>query len=177
MRRGFVGQSVTRLEDEPLVTGRGRFAADVNFPHQLHMHVVRSSRAHGKISAIDVTAASAHPGIAAVWTSDDIADIPPIDFREGRIAQFEAYRQPLLATAYVRYVGEPLAAIFAESAYAAEDAAELVHCVIEDLPVILAPDHAPGEFKPGFLTEPTVILKEYGDVSAGFRAAHQILEL
>src|SRR5262245_28112330 len=121
MQRAFVGQSVTRLEDEPLVTGRGRFAADVNFPHQLHMHVVRSNRAHGKISSIDVTAASAHPGGTAVSTSEDIKDVPPIDFREGRIEQFEPYRQPLLATTYVRYVGEPLVAIFAESLYAAED--------------------------------------------------------
>jgi carbon-monoxide dehydrogenase large subunit/6-hydroxypseudooxynicotine dehydrogenase subunit gamma len=177
MQRAFVGQSVTRLEDGPLVTGRGRFAGDINFPHQLHMHVVRSNRAHGKISAIDVTAALAHPGVVSIWTAEDIADIPPIDFREGRIEQFEPYRQPLLATTYVRYVGEPLAAIFAESIYAAEDAAELVDCAIEDLPVILAPDHAPGEFKPGFLTEPTIILKEYGDVRAGFRAAHQIVEL
>jgi carbon-monoxide dehydrogenase large subunit len=177
MQRAFVGRSVPRLEDKPLVTGRGRFAADISFPYQLHMHVVRSTHAHGTISAISVEAALAHPAVAAVWTSDDIADIPPIDFREGRIEQFEPYRQPVLATGYVRYVGEPLAAVFAESAYAAEDAAELVTCEIDDLPVILAPDHPPGEFKPGALTEPAIILKEYGDVAAGFRAAHQIVEL
>src|SRR6478609_397799 len=106
MQRPFVGQSVPRLEDMPLVTGRGRFAADISFFHQLHMHVVRSTYAHGKISAINVEAALAHPGVTAVWTSNDIADIPPIDFREGRIEQFEPYRQPILATSYVRYVGE-----------------------------------------------------------------------
>src|SRR5919201_2219037 len=133
MQQAFVGRSVARLEDMPLVTGRGRFVADINFPHQLHMHVVRSRHAHGRISGIDVKAALAHPGIAAVWTWADVADVAPIDFREGRIAHFEPYRQPILATTHVRYVGEPLAAVFAESILAAEDAAELVDYAIEEL--------------------------------------------
>src|ERR1700752_4005826 len=80
MQQAFVGRSVPRLEDKPLVTGLGRFVADIGFPHQLHMHVVRSTHAHGRISSIDVQAALAHLGIAAVWTSNDVADIPPIDF-------------------------------------------------------------------------------------------------
>jgi aerobic carbon-monoxide dehydrogenase large subunit len=177
MQRKFVGRSVPRLEDRPLVTGQGRFAADVSFPHQLHLRVVRSTHAHGKIRSVDTDAASASPGVEAVWTSDDISQVPPIDFREGRIEQFQPYRQPILASDYVRYVGEPIAAVFAESAYLAEDAADLVALDIDDLPVILDPDHPPGEFKPGFSTEPTVILKTYGDVEAGFRAAREIIEL
>ena len=177
MQRAFVGRSVTRLEDKPLVTGRGRFAADIGFPHQLHMHVVRSTHAHGRISTIDVEAARAHAGVAAVWTSDDVTDVPPIDFREGRIEHFEPYRQPILATGTVRYVGEPLAVVFADNLYIAEDAAELIACEIDDLPVILTPDAPPGEFRPGAHTEPEVIRKEYGDVAAGFRAAREIVEL
>jgi carbon-monoxide dehydrogenase large subunit/6-hydroxypseudooxynicotine dehydrogenase subunit gamma len=177
MQGKFVGRSVSRLEDRPLVTGQGRFAADVSFPHQLHLRVVRSSRAHAKIRSIDIAAALAAPGIVAVWTSADIAQVPPIDFREGRIEQFQPYRQPILARDHVRYVGEPIAAVFAENAYLAEDAADLVTLDVDDLPVILAPDHPPGEFKPGFLTEPTVILKAYGDVEAGFRAADAIIAL
>ena len=177
MQGKFVGRSVSRLEDRPLVTGQGRFAADVSFPHQLHLRVVRSSRAHAKIRSIDIAAALAAPGIVAVWTSEDIAQVPPIDFREGRIEQFQPYRQPILASDHVRYVGEPIAAVFAENAYLAEDAADLVTLDVDDLPVILAPDHPPGEFKPGFLTEPTVILKAYGDVEAGFRAADAIIAL
>jgi carbon-monoxide dehydrogenase large subunit/6-hydroxypseudooxynicotine dehydrogenase subunit gamma len=177
MQGKFVGRSVSRLEDRPLVTGQGRFAADVSFPHQLHLRVVRSSRAHAKIRSIDIAAALAAPGIVAVWTSADIAQVPPIDFREGRIEQFQPYRQPILASDHVRYVGEPIAAVFAENAYLAEDAADLVTLDVDDLPVILAPDHPPGEFKPGFLTEPTVILKAYGDVEAGFRAADAIIAL
>src|SRR6266508_364090 len=80
-----IGQSIERLEDQPLVRGRGCFAADISFPHQLHMRVVRSNHAHGRIVSIDTSAARAMPGVVAVWTAADIADVPPIDFREGRI--------------------------------------------------------------------------------------------
>jgi carbon-monoxide dehydrogenase large subunit/6-hydroxypseudooxynicotine dehydrogenase subunit gamma len=177
MQRAFIGRSVHRLEDQPLVTGRGRFAADVSFAHQIHMRVVRSTHAHGKIRSIDIDAALRHPGVVAVWTSNDTRDIPPIDFREGRIEQYEPYRQPILATEFVRYVGEPVAAVFAESAYIAEDAADLVVLEIEDLPVILAPDQLPAEFKPGFLTEAAIIDKGFGDVEAGFRAASAVIDL
>src|ERR1700730_18252827 len=83
--RPYIGQSVPRLEDPPLVRGRGRFAGDISFPHQLHMRVARSPVAHGRIVAIDAAAARATPGVVAVWTAADIADVPPIDFREGRI--------------------------------------------------------------------------------------------
>src|ERR1700681_2856194 len=121
----YIGQSVPRLEDAPLVRGRGRFAGDISFPHQLHMRLARSAVAHGRIVAIDASAASALPGVCAVWTAADIADVPPIDFREGRIEKLEPYRQPVLATDRVRYVGDPVAAVFAEDPYIAEDAADL----------------------------------------------------
>src|SRR5207237_8345230 len=134
----LIGQSVTRLEDPPLVRGRARFAADISFPHQLHMRVVRANHAHGKIVAIDTAAARALPGVIAVWTAADIADVPPIDFREGPIPALEPYRQPVLATEKVRYVGEPVAAVFADDPYVAEDAAELVALEVEELPVLLA---------------------------------------
>src|SRR5580658_4708644 len=115
----FVGRSVTRLEDWPLVTGNGRFAADVSFTSQLHMRVVRSSHAHGRIRSIDTIAACSAPGVAAVWTSADVADIPPIDFRLTRIDGLDPYRQPILATDRVRYVGEPVAVVFAADQYMA----------------------------------------------------------
>jgi aerobic carbon-monoxide dehydrogenase large subunit len=174
---GFVGRSVPRLEDRPLVTGRGRFAADVSFPRQLHMRIVRSAFAHGRIKAIDVAPALALPGVFAVWTSGDIADVPPIDFRLTRVEGLEPYRQHVLAKERVRYVGEPVAAVFADDSYIAEDAAELVEVAIEELPVLLAANAAPGEFEPGRSTEPTLIRKEYGDVDAAFHAAHTVIEL
>ena len=174
---GFVGRSVPRLEDRPLVTGRGRFAADMSFPRQLHMRVVRSAFAHGRITGIDTAAAVALPGVAAVWTSADIADLPPIDFRLTRVEGLEPYRQHVLAKERVRYVGEPVAAVFADDPYVAEDAADLIDVTIEELPVLLAADAAPGEFEPGRSTEPTLIRKEYGDVDAAFRAAHAVVAL
>jgi aerobic carbon-monoxide dehydrogenase large subunit len=174
---GFVGRSVPRLEDRPLVTGRGRFAADIAFPHQLHMRVVRSAHAHGRINAIDRAAALAMPGVVAVWTAEDIVDLPPIDFRLTRVEGLEAYRQPVLARGRVRYVGEPVAAVFADDPYLAEDAADRVAVEIEDLPVLIAADAAPGEFEPGRTTEPALIGKGYGDVDAAFRAAPAIVDL
>jgi carbon-monoxide dehydrogenase large subunit/6-hydroxypseudooxynicotine dehydrogenase subunit gamma len=173
----WIGRSVLRLEDPPLVRGRGRFAADISFPHQLHMRIVRSNHAHGRIRAIETTAARALPGVAAVWTSADISDLPPIDFREGRIPAFEPYRQPVLATDKVRYVGEPLAAIFAQDPYIAEDAADLVDIHIDELPVLLAADAEPGEFSPGRNTEVSIIRQGYGDVDAALRTAPITVEL
>src|SRR5438067_7551068 len=90
-----IGASVPRLEDLPLVLGQGLFAADVNFPSQLHMRVVRSPVAHGRIVALDVANASAAPGVFAAWTIGDIADLPPIDFRDDRVAPLISYRHPL----------------------------------------------------------------------------------
>ena len=173
----WIGRSVLRLEDPPLVTGAGRFAGDISFPHQLHMRVVRSSHAHGNIVSVDTAAARATPGVVAVWTSADIADLPPIDFREGRIPALEPYRQPVLAREKVRYVGEPVAAVFAHDPYAAEDAADLVTMEIEELPVLLAADAEPGEFVPGRNTEVAVFRQGYGDVDAALRAAPVIVEL
>jgi carbon-monoxide dehydrogenase large subunit len=173
----WIGQSVARLEDPPLVKGRGRFAADISFPHQLHMRIVRSSHAHGRVIGIDTSAARAVPGVVAVWTAGDIADVPPIDFREGRIPAFEPYRQPVLATEKVRYVGEPVAAVFADDPYMAEDAADLVSIEIEEMPTLLAADEEPGEFSPGRSTEVSIIRQGYGEVDAVLRSAPIVVEL
>ena len=160
-----------------MVTGRGRFAGDISFPHQLHMRVVRSNHAHGNILSIDTAAARAGPGVVAVWTAADISELPPIDFREGRIPALEPYRQPVLARGRVRYVGEPVAAVFARDPYAAEDAADLVTLEIEELPVLLAADAAPGEFAAGRNTEVAIIRQGYGDVDAVLRAAPHVVAL
>src|SRR5438552_18341539 len=103
----FIGRSVLRLEDEPLLKGRGRFAADINFPGQLHMRVVRSAVAHGKLCAIDLKPALGLPGVHAAWSFVDVADIPPIDFRLTKLAALAAYRQTILAPDRARYGGDP----------------------------------------------------------------------
>lgn len=173
----WIGMPVERLEDPPLVTGRGRFAGDINFPRQLHMRVVRSNHAHGKIVSIDTSAAKAMPGVVAVWTADEIPDIGPIDFREGTIEKLAPYRQPVLAVGKVRYVGDPVAAVFAEDPYIAEDAADLVEVTIEELPPILDARDPLGEFSPGKQTEAAFLTQGYGDVDAVFKSAPHIVEL
>jgi carbon-monoxide dehydrogenase large subunit len=176
-RNKYIGQSVPRLEDPPLLTGRGSFVDDISFPHQLHMRLVRSPIAHGRIAAIEADAARAMPGVHAVWTAADIAFLPPIDFREGRIERLEPYRQPVLALDRVRYVGEPVAAVFAADPYAAEDAADRVTIAIEELPVLLDADAEPGEFAPGRGTEAAIVRQGYGDIDAAMAAAHAVVTL
>src|SRR5260370_13849356 len=151
-----MGGSVPRLEDRPLVTGGGGFAADIAFPHMLHMRVVRSEHAHGRLVSIDARAALALRGVAAVLTSADVAEVPPIDFRLTRVEGLMPYRQPILARERVRYVGEPVAAVFASDPYLAEDAAEVVAIEVEGLPLVLDASEAPGEFEPGCSTEAAV---------------------
>jgi CO/xanthine dehydrogenase Mo-binding subunit len=172
----ILGHKVTRLEDLPLVTGRGRFAADINFPRQLHMRIARASQAHGRIVRVGADVARTMPGVVAVWTYADIAGLPPIDFRDPAAEALRPYRQPLLARDRVRYVGEPVAAVFAETAALAEDAAELLALDLEELPVCLDASAPPGEFAPGVGTEALVLRQEYGDADAAFHAADCVVE-
>lgn len=176
-KSGLVGKSVLRKEDGPLLRGQGRFAADINFPNQLHMRVVRSTYAHGRIVSVDLAPALAIPGVVAAWSFKDVADIPPIDFRLTRLEQLAAYRQTILAKDKVRYVGDPVAVVFAEDPYLAEDAAEHVEVEIEELPIILHADGEVGEFRDGLPTETALIEKSYGDVEAAFANAHATVEL
>jgi carbon-monoxide dehydrogenase large subunit len=180
MTAKFVGRSVPRLEDRPLLLGQGRFAADISFSGQWTMRVVRSAVAHGKIKSIDAAAALKLPGVHAVWTAADVAHIPPIPFRLTGLKSLEPYRQPVLAKEIVRYVGEPVAVVFAENAYLAEDAADLVEVAIEQLSITLLATEQPGVYEHDgaeLTTEAGVLQKSYGDVDAAFRAAHAVVSL
>jgi CO/xanthine dehydrogenase Mo-binding subunit len=172
-----IGRSLPRLEDPPLLTGQGRFAADISFPGQWIMRVVRSAVAHGEIRSIDASAALALPGVHAVWTHTDIAHIPRIPFRLTGLKTLEPYQQPILAEGIVRYVGEPVALVFADDAYIAEDAADLVVLDIAARDPLMHAADAPGAFEGAHTTEPDVIRKGYGDVDAAFRDAHTIVSL
>jgi aerobic carbon-monoxide dehydrogenase large subunit len=178
-QRRVLGHPVPRIEDPPLVTGRGLFAGDVAFTHQLHMRMVRAAVAHGRIVRIDAAAALRLPGVAAVWTSADIPDVPAIDFRDASRAaeEIKPYRQPVLARGRVRYVGDPVAAVFANDPYVAEDAAELVEVEIEPLPVLVCASDPPGEFDDGRSTAPLTVRHSFGDIDAAFAAAHAVIEL
>jgi CO/xanthine dehydrogenase Mo-binding subunit len=174
---GQIGRSVRRLEDRPLLTGAGRFAADIAIPGALAMRVVRSPTAFGHLSEIRRDPAVRQRGVVAVWTAEDVADIPPIDFRLSPVAGLEPYRQPVLARDYVRYVGEPVAAVFAADPYLAEDAADLVMPDIEPLEARLDLAAEPGEFAPGLSGEAAIVVKSYGDVDAAFAKASMVVEL
>ncbi|WP_238122191.1 MULTISPECIES: xanthine dehydrogenase family protein molybdopterin-binding subunit [unclassified Xanthobacter] len=176
-----LGQPLKRIEDRPLITGTGRFAADEQRPGQVHMRVVRSPVAFGRLVGVDTEEAAALPGVRAVWTHADIADLPPIDFRMTRIQGLDPYRQYVLAKDYVRYVGDPVAVVFADDPYVAEDAAEMVFCDIEEedacLDATLDPVPFMPETLPGVLSEPACIVKAYGDLDAAFAGAAHVIEL
>jgi len=174
---GQIGRSVRRLEDRPLLTGAGRFAADIAPPDTLHMRVVRSPVAYGRLTGVRIEEARAHQGAVAVWTADDFADIPPIGFRLTPVPGLEPYRQPVLAQGHVRYVGEPIALVIAADPYLAEDIADLVVAEIEPRPACLDPVAPPSEFAPGLDTEAAVITKAYGDLAAAFGNAHAVVAL
>ena len=159
-----IGRSVERLEDIALVTGAGRFVADMSLPFQLHMRLVRSPVAHGRIVGIEATEALAIAGVVAVWTSKDVADVPPVDFRDPSAEALLPYRQPILASERVRYVGEPVAAVFAVDAYTAEDASEAVHLEIDPLPAPMSRSETPVEFDKAYTTEAMVLRHSYGNV-------------
>ena len=176
-KQKIIGRSLPRREDPPLLRGQGRFAADINFPGQWIMRVVRSPVAHGEIRSVDASAALALPGVHAVWTYKDVAHIPRIPFRLTGLKTLEPYQQPVLADGVVRYVGEPVALVFAEDAYIAEDAAELVEIDIAPRDVVMNASDAPGAFDRGHTTEADVIRKGYGDVETAFRNAHAVVSL
>ena len=175
--KSVIGASVTRLEDEPLVRGEGCFAGDISFPHQLHMRVVRSAHAHGRILSIDTAEARRLDGVFAIWTINDVADLPPIEFREGPNERLAPYRQPVLARDIVRYSGEPVAVVFAEDPYVAEDAADMVVVDIEELPVVVDASAPLQQFSESLSTEPTICKQGYGHVDEAFRDADAVVAI
>src|SRR5437899_9561618 len=132
-----------RLEDERMLKGRGRYVADWNLPGQACGHFLRSDRAHAEIAALDASSALAMPGVIAVLTGADVAaaglrPLPaaaPVKGRGGA-EQLPTVR-PALAQGRVRYVGEPVALVVAESAAAAQDAAEAVAVEYRELPAVV----------------------------------------
>ena len=148
----FVGRSVSRREDQRLLTGRGQFIADLALPHMLHAVFVRSPVAHARIKAIDLSRAAAFPGIIYALSGPELArQLPPVPDTQLALPskwttlvqhKFINPQQPLLACDKVRHVGEAVAVILAESRYAAEDAAELVTLDLDPLPPVLDPEAA-----------------------------------
>src|SRR5258708_38025830 len=117
------------------------------------MRAVPTPVAFGRFTGLRIAEALAHPGTVAAWTAQDVADIPPIGFRMTSVPGLEPYRQPVLANGYVRYVGEPIAAVFAADPHVGEDIADLVAPAIEAVTPCLAPTATPSALAPGRRTE------------------------
>ena len=134
----FIGSPVERIEDLRFLRGRGQFVDDLVREHLLHAVILRSSVAHGRIRSIDAHAALARPGVHAVITAADIgAAIPTIPLRQESSPAFKPFEQPVIAHDKVRYVGEPIAVVLADSAAAAEDALAAITLDIEALPAVV----------------------------------------
>ncbi|WP_181796222.1 xanthine dehydrogenase family protein molybdopterin-binding subunit [Streptomyces sp. WELS2] len=174
-----IGVSVPRLEDDRLLRGQGRFHDEIVRPGQLWLRVVRSPVAHARIRGIGVEAAAAHPGVVAVITAADLAGMPRIPVRQPSPGiDFTPYLQPALATGFVQYVGDPVAAVLAEDPYLAEDAADLVTLDLEELPVSLDA-RAGAALRPGSRPGESALVGtvdfSFGDVDEVFATAPHVV--
>jgi len=133
-----IGASVRRKEDLRFLSGRGQYTDDINRPGQAHAYILRSPHAHARLRAVDTAAAAAMPGVAAIYTSADLAAIGGIPCgwqihnKDG--TPMAEPKHPVLAEGKVRHVGDPVAVVVAETRQQARDAAEHIHVDYEVLP-------------------------------------------
>ena len=184
-----VGQPVLRKEDDTLVRGKGKYTDDFNLPGQAYAWIVRSSHAHGIIKNIDTAAAKAMPGVLGVWTGADLASSGygpytcglPLKNRDGS-PLLQTNRTALMSDK-VRYVGDPVAFVVAETLAQARDAAEAVVLDIDPLPAITSAEEAS---KPGapqlydHIPNNVALDYHYGDaarVEAAFASAAHVTKL
>ena len=143
-----IGMPVRREEDLRLLRGKGRYVDDVRAANEAHGYVLRSPHAHARIAALDVGPARAAPGVLCVLTGEDLARrglgtlMPAVRRRRRSGSPAFVCPQPLLAGDRVRYVGDPVAFIVAESVNQAKDAAELIDVDYALLPVAIAAEAA-----------------------------------
>jgi carbon-monoxide dehydrogenase large subunit len=184
-----VGQPVLRKEDDTLVRGKGKYTDDFNLPGQAYAWIVRSSHAHGIIKGIDTSAAKAMPGVLGVWVGGDLASAGygpytcglPLKNRDGT-PLLQTNRTALMSDK-VRYVGDPVAFVVAETLAQARDAAEAVVLDIEPLPAVTSAGEAA---KPGapqlydHIPNNVALDYHYGDtakVEAAFASAAHVTKL
>ncbi|HEY7201371.1 MAG TPA: aerobic carbon-monoxide dehydrogenase large subunit [Candidatus Dormibacteraeota bacterium] len=140
---GGIGESIKRKEDARFLRGRGNYLDDITLPNTLHMAILRSPHAHARIRSIDASAASASPGVIAVVTGELMAQ-----HGLAWMPTLSGDTQAVLATDKVRFQGQEVAAVVAESKYAAEDAVGLIEVDYEVLPVVVSPQAARAEGAP-----------------------------
>jgi carbon-monoxide dehydrogenase large subunit len=180
-RQPYIGQGIRRVEDERFIRGSGRYVDDVNPPGTLHAVFVRSAYAHARIESIETSAAKTMPGVRLVATADDVSHAKPIPVRatvEGALA----LTAPLFASDRVRYVGEPVAVVIAETREQAEDAARAVEVVYDPLPVAASAGAALASKAPRLHPELTNnvcydLHLTSGNVEAAFRQAATVVRV
>jgi aerobic carbon-monoxide dehydrogenase large subunit len=184
-----VGQPVRRKEDDTLVRGKGKYTDDFSLPGQAYAWIVRSSHAHGVIRGIDTTTAQAMPGVLGVWTGADLAAANynpftcgmPLKSRDG--SPLLQTNRPALVTDKVRYVGDPVAFVVAETAAQARDAAEAVELDIDPLPAVTDAEEATRPGAPllyDHIPNNVALDYHYGDnakIEAAFAAAAHVTKL
>src|SRR5215468_4589491 len=181
----YTGASIKRSEDPRILTGAGRYVDDIKLPGMLHAAFVRSPLAHARVLSVDVAAARALPGVVAAFTGADVESmtVPGPD----ALMALMGWAGPtpeftLLATDKVRFVGDPVAIVVAESRYLAEDGCELVEVDYEDLlPVVDAGFARDPGSPPLFANLGDNIARlhsrsEFGDVAATFAGADLVTD-
>ena len=138
MTESLIGKRVRRKEDPRLLRGRGHYVADITPAGTLHAAIVRSPHAHARIVSIDASAALAHPGVHAVLLPEDVAHVAGIPVRVHPLPELRPFLQKPLAQDKVRFVGEAVAVVVADTRYVAEDALDLV--IVEYEPLEAAVD-------------------------------------
>src|SRR5579863_5752023 len=181
----YTGSSIKRSEDPRILTGRGRYVDDLKLPGMLHAAFVRSPLAHGRVLTVDASAARDLPGVVLVLTGSDLDAITirgqdPLFAMMGGDGPKPDYS--LLATDKVRFVGDPVAVVVAESRYLAEDGCELVEVDYEDLTPVTNTAFALDAGSPRLFAnlDDNIIgphkRSEFGDVAATFKNADRVEE-
>jgi len=179
---GRIGARVKRGDDPRLLTGRGRYVDDLSLPRMVHAAFVRSLHAHARLVRVDLDRARQAPGVVGVLTGADTATLCK-PYR-GVLLHYRGMKTGAmrpLAVDRVRYVGEPIIAIAAESRAAADDAAALVDIEYEPLPAVLSPDAALADGAPVIHPElgDNVLYETHmaaGDVEQAFAGAARVWE-
>src|SRR4029077_3706225 len=129
----YIGRRMRRVEDERLITGRGRYAGDIKLENLVHIAFCRSTLPHARIGSIDVSAAREMPGVVAVWAADDLPEVGG-GLSDWGPEDMVAHGRPILNRDEANYAGEAFAMVVAESEYVAHDAAEQVSADMDALP-------------------------------------------